>query len=64
MARVEVVLSGMGHLQCHRAGGPDVAENDDRGGGLPFTVVDGGDGVFDGNFKSVTLNENTVRRQM
>ena len=31
---------------------------------LPFTVVDGGDGVFDRNFKSVAPDQDAVRRQV
>ena len=60
----KVVLGRMGHLQRHRPGRAHVAENDDRSGSLPFTVVDGGDGVFDRNFKSVAPDEDTVRRQV
>ena len=50
--------------QRHRPGRAHVAENDDRSGGLPFAVVNGGNGVFDRNFKSVTPDEDAVRRQM
>jgi hypothetical protein len=38
----KVVLGRMGHLQRHRPGRADVAENDYRSARLPFTVVDGG----------------------
>ena len=54
----------MGHLQRHRPCRAHVAKNDDRSGGLPFAVVDGGNGVFDRNFKSVTPDEDAVRRQV
>ena len=60
----KVVLGRMGDLQRHRPGDAHVAKNDDRSGGLPFAVVNGGDGVFDRNFKSVTPDEDGVRRQV
>ena len=60
----KVVLGRMGHLQRHRPGHAHVAENDDRSGSLPFAVVNGGDEVFDRNFKSVTPDEDRVRRQV
>jgi signal peptidase I len=47
----------MRHLQRHRPGRAHVAENDDRADSLPFTVVDGGNGVFDRDFKTVPPDE-------
>ena len=60
----KVVLGGMRHLHGHGTGRADVAEDDDRAGGLPFAVVDGCHGVFDGNFRSVAPNEDAAGRQV
>src|SRR6202521_6479477 len=54
----------MGHLHGHRLGRTHVTEDDYHTGGLAFAVMDGGDGIFDRNFTSVALNEETVRRQV
>src|SRR5271166_5080208 len=59
----EVVLRRMSDLQRHGPGLADVAENDYRARSVPFSVVDGSDGVFDRNFKFITPDENAVRRQ-
>ena len=45
----KIVLGQMSHLLRHRPRRAHVAENDHRSSNLPFTVVDGGYGVFDGN---------------
>ena len=62
--RQKVVMGRMGHLQRHRLGRAHVVENDDRSASLSFTVVDGGDGVFDRSFKSVTPDKDTVGWQV
>ena len=54
----------MGHLHGHVVGGADVAENDYRAGGLASAIVDGGDTIFDGNFKAVAADERTVWRKV
>src|SRR5450432_3234725 len=54
----------MGDLNCHRSGCAYVAENNYRSGGLASTVTDGRDGIFNGSFKSITPNEDTIRRQV
>src|ERR1039457_6139073 len=60
----KVMLGGMGQLlsQCPRCA--HVAEHDHRSGDMPFTVVNGGDGIFNGNFASVTADQNTVKGQL
>ena len=60
----KVVLGRMSHLPRHRPGRAHVAEHNDRSSSPPFTIIDRGSGVFDGNFKSVTPDENTIRRQV
>ena len=54
----------MGHLQHHFPGGAHVAEDDYGAADLPFAVVDRRNGVFDGNFKTVSPNKDAVRRQV
>src|SRR5208282_3644825 len=54
----------MGHLRSHGPRGAYVTENDDGSSSLPFSVMDGGDRVFDRRFKSITPDEDTIRRQV
>src|ERR1017187_7615289 len=60
----KVMLGGIGQLllQCPRCA--HVAEHDNRSGHLPLTAVNGGDGIFNRNFASVTADQNTVQRQV
>src|ERR1700674_3979154 len=60
----KVMLSGVSHLQRHGAGGTYVAEDDYCSGGFSFAVVDGGNRIFNGNFKTVAPDENTVGWQV
>ena len=60
----KIVLGRMRHLQRHRAGGAHIAKNDYRPSGLPFAIVNRGDGVFDRNFDPIPPDQNAVRRQL
>ena len=58
------MLGGVGHPQRHRPADAPVAEDDDCAGRVPCPIVDGGDGILDRNFMSVTPDQNAVRRQV
>jgi hypothetical protein len=57
------MLGGMGQLESHRADRAHIAEDDDCPGRVPITVMNRSDGVFDRDFKSATLDKNSVRQQ-
>lgn len=60
----EVVFRRMRHLQGHRPGLAYVPKNDDGSNNSPITIVDGGNKVFDGDFETVSPNENGVLGQV
>src|ERR1700719_2526754 len=61
--RENIVLCQMGHLQSHCRSLGYAAENDNRPGQHPLTIMDRGGGILDGTFLPVAPNENTVWRE-
>src|SRR5277367_2616380 len=59
----KVVLSRVGHLCGHGPRCGSVTENDYRSSSLSSPVMDGGNGILDWRFESITPNEDTVRWQ-
>src|SRR5271168_2126721 len=54
----------MCHFQGHGSRGTNVTKDNDRAGHMSFTVMDGSQRIFDGNFESIPADKHTVQREM
>jgi hypothetical protein len=56
----KIVLGRMSHQQGHRLRRTDVSKDNNRSGCVALAIVDRGNRVFNGNFKSVAADEHAV----